>query len=99
MRPIVSRSVASSVKPYANMRTISGEKTMPSVTSEKSITTRIESVFCASSRASFSPLMTRYSVYTGMNDIVSAPSATSRRSRFGIRNATKNPSSDADAPK
>jgi hypothetical protein len=34
-----------------------------------------------------------------MNEIDNAPSATSRLKRFGILNATKKLSSDADAPK
>src|SRR4030081_285087 len=45
------------------------------------------------------PFRSRYSVKTGMMAVDSAPSARSRRSRFGIRKATKKASVTGPAPK
>ena len=51
-----------------------------------------------SRRVPGSPCSTRYWESTGTNACENAPSANSRRSRFGIRNATKNASVAMPAP-
>jgi len=53
----------------------------------------------ANLKASSRPRLYRYSVKTGIKEIVKEPSAKRRRKRFGILKATKKASAASAAPK
>ena len=87
-RPAVSSNFPGvSPNPEANSLTRRGEKTIPiTVSAVRNIVITVNIVF-ANSHASFSFFSARYRVKTGMNAALTAPSATSRRIKFGIRYA------------
>ena len=103
----VSRSIrtasgkrpASSRNPGANTRITSGAATTPTAVTTNSTSASVPVVRSMSSRVSASERVARYSEITGTNACEKAPSPKRRRSRFGMRKATKNASVASPAPK
>ena len=87
------------MKPGAMTVTMSGENRTPRNETATSRIDRAVKAISASSSASSRVLFFRYSVKTGTKETVNDPSARSRRSRFGIRKATKKASVERPAPK
>jgi hypothetical protein len=86
-------------KPGAKRVMIQGERMTPRrVTIARTIVKRVKTMWTTRS-ASLGSRFSRESTYTGRKEAVRAPSATIRRSMFGIRKATKKASAWAAAPK
>ena len=88
-----------SANPGAMHRTIRGESNIPAtaVTARRTESRRMADL--ANRNASSVPHSLRYVVKTGTKAILKEPSAKSRRSRLGMRKATKNASEPSPAPK
>ena len=77
---------------------MSGAATMPIAVASTRATNRTVLIESIRPRVSSSVCRLRYSERIGTNACENAPSANSRRSRFGMRNATKNASVAKPAP-
>ena len=86
-------------KPGAKAQTIQGAKRTPRTLTAARTSDRRVKTARAAAKASSRPRLVRYSVNTGIKETVSAPSARSRRSRLGMRKATKKASAASPAPK
>ena len=99
MSAVMRSRTGSSLKPGANTNTSTGAPTTPSRLISDITTMKLPPMTATNSRiASIGPRL-RYPASTGTNACENAPSANSRRKKFGIRNATKNASAAGVAPK
>ncbi len=84
--------------PGANISTNSGAATMPTIVTTAMNQAMVPMAPSTSSRTSSWPRWTLYSETTGTKACENAPSANSRRMKFGILNATRNASIRTPAP-
>src|SRR5436309_3836554 len=94
-----SACAASSVNPGAMTRRIHGAPTMPTIVVTPSARIAAPSTARTMPTNSSRGRVSTYSLKTGTTAVESAPSASRRRSMFGIRKATKNASVTGPAPK
>jgi hypothetical protein len=85
--------------PGAMIRIKKGEKRMPKKVRIDNTTPATVKAIWVSSLVSSSDLLVRYSVYTGMKEMVNDPSPTKRLQRLGILKATKKASAAIPVPK
>ncbi len=97
---VVVRAAASglSAKPGAMSEVMGPAASSASTVSAPRITTSQASAARAVAWAAGSPCSCRVRVYTGTKAMVMEPSPNRLRSRFGMRNATKNASAAQPAP-
>jgi hypothetical protein len=94
-----SNSAESARQPGAITATTCGASSAPSADTTQSTTMAAPAAARASRAKAPGPPWVRVSVNTGMTAVDSAPSPSSRRSRFGMRKATRNASVTGPAPK